>query len=170
MAFRTSSFAGIKGVLLDVDGVLTDGGVYYSDRGDELKKFNIQDGYGIVKAIRMGIKVGIITGRVSTIVAKRAKELGITDVHQTLEKKVLAYEEILKGWGIPESSIVYIGDDEPDLPVMARVGIAAAPVDAVPAVLKQADYICKRAGGHGAVREVLDMILEAKGHGRRRPA
>lgn len=153
-------FARIRGVILDVDGVLTDGGVYYSERGDEIKKFNIQDGYGIVKAIRLGVKVAIITGRVSTIVARRARELGIVDVYQTLENKVQPYEELLGIWGLQEEVIAYIGDDEPDLQVMSRVGLAAAPADAMDVVRKAADYVCAHNGGHGAVREVLDHIMK----------
>ncbi len=149
----------IKLLLLDVDGVLTDGGVYYSNTGDELKKFNIQDGYGIVQLQRSGVKVGIITGRVSKIVERRAAELGITEVRQNLERKVDAYEDILRSVGVSEAETAYIGDDEPDLPVLRRVGFSAAPKDAVAQVRKAVHYVCTRTGGHGAVREVIDLLL-----------
>ncbi len=149
----------IQLLLLDVDGVMTDGGIYYSNMGDEFKKFNIQDGYGIVKIQRTGIKVGIITGRVSHIVTRRAEELGISEVYQNLDNKLEVYESIKKKLNLTDRMIAYIGDDEFDLPVLERAGFSATPADAVPAVKKRVHYVCSRAGGHGAVREVIDLIL-----------
>ena len=150
----------IKLLLLDVDGVMTDGGIYLSNSGDEFKKFNIQDGYGIVKLQRTGIKVGIITGRVSKIVTKRAEELGIQEVYQNLENKIEAYETIKKKLYLSDPDIACIGDDEFDLPVLERVGFSAAPSDAVPSVKKRVHFVCTRSGGNGAVREVIDLILQ----------
>lgn len=150
----------IKLLLLDVDGVMTDGGIYLSNSGDEFKKFNIQDGYGIVKLQRTGIKVGIITGRVSNIVTKRAEELGITEVHQNLENKLGVYEHIKAKWNLSDTEIAYIGDDEFDLPVLECVGFSAAPSNAVPSVKKRVHFVCTRSGGNGAVREVIDLILK----------
>ena len=155
----------IRLLLLDVDGVLTDGGVYYSNSGEELKKFNIQDGYGIVTLQRAGVAVGIITGRVSKIVERRAAELGIAEVHQNLDDKGKAYDDICRKLGVSDPEVAYIGDDEPDLPVLRRVGFSAAPKDAVPAVTKAVDYVCRRTGGHGAVREVIDLILAHRRRG-----
>jgi 3-deoxy-D-manno-octulosonate 8-phosphate phosphatase (KDO 8-P phosphatase) len=155
----SSKLQRIKLLLLDVDGVMTDGGVFYSNSGDEFKKFNIQDGYGIVKIQRTGIDVGIITGRVSNIVTRRAKELGITEVYQNLENKLEAYESIKKKLNLSDAEISYMGDDEFDLPVLERVGFSAAPIDAVPSVTKRVQYVCKRGGGNGAVRELIDLIL-----------
>jgi 3-deoxy-D-manno-octulosonate 8-phosphate phosphatase (KDO 8-P phosphatase) len=152
----------IRLLLLDVDGVLTDGGIYYSGRGEELKQFNTKDGYGIVKLQRMGVKVGIITGRVSTIVKVRAKELGITELHQNLDKKLVAYRKIKKRLGLTDAEVAYVGDDEPDLPVLQCVGFAAAPADAMLQVISTVDYVCRRGGGKGAVREVIDLILDAQ--------
>jgi 3-deoxy-D-manno-octulosonate 8-phosphate phosphatase (KDO 8-P phosphatase) len=150
----------IKLLLLDVDGVMTDGGIYLSNSGDEFKKFNIQDGYGIVKLHRAGIKVGIITGRVSNLVTRRAEELGISEVHQNLENKLEVYEKIKAKWKLSDTEIAYIGDDEFDLPVLDLAGFSAAPSDAVPIVKKRVNYICSRSGGNGAVREVIDLILQ----------
>jgi 3-deoxy-D-manno-octulosonate 8-phosphate phosphatase (KDO 8-P phosphatase) len=150
----------IKLLLLDVDGVMTDGGIYLSNSGDEFKKFNIQDGYGITKLRRTGIKLGIITGRISNIVTKRAEELGITEVHQNLENKLEAYEKIKAKWKLSDEEIAYIGDDEFDLPVLERVGFSAAPSDAVALVKKKVHFVCTRNGGNGAVREVIDLILQ----------
>jgi len=150
----------IKFLLLDVDGVMTDGGIYLSNSGDEFKKFNIQDGYGITKLRRAGFKIGIITGRVSNIVTKRAEELGITEVHQNLENKLETYEHIKAKWKLSDEEVAYIGDDEFDLPVLERVGFSASPSDAVPSVKKRVHFVCTRSGGNGAVREVIDLILK----------
>ncbi len=161
---------GIKLLLLDVDGVMTDGGIYFSESGDEFKKFNIQDGYGIVKLQRNGVKVGIITGRVSKLVQRRADELGITEIHQNLENKLGAYEAIKAKQGLQDAEIAYLGDDEFDLPVLQRVGFSAAPADAVDAVRKSVDFVCKRRGGEGAVREVIELIFASRKNGRGFPA
>lgn len=150
----------IKLLLLDVDGVMTDGGIYISNSGDESKKFNVQDGYGISKLQRTGIQVGIITGRLSNIVARRAEELGITEVYQNLDNKLEVYESIKKKLNLSDADIAYIGDDEFDLPVLERVGFSATPIDAVPIMKKRVHYVCTRGGGNGAVREVIDLILQ----------
>jgi 3-deoxy-D-manno-octulosonate 8-phosphate phosphatase (KDO 8-P phosphatase) len=150
----------IKLLLLDVDGVMTDGGIYYSNSGDEFKKFNVQDGYGIAKLQRTGIKVGIITGRLSKIVKRRADELGIEEVYQNFENKIDVYESIKKKFNFIDANIAYIGDDEFDLTVLKCVGFSAAPADAVPIVKKHVHYVCIHSGGHGAVREVIDLILK----------
>ena len=156
------SLGNIKLLLLDVDGVMTDGGVYYSETGDEQKKFNIQDGYGIVKAQRKGMKFGIITGRVSAIVKRRAAELGIDEVHQSVEEKALVYQQIKTRLGLADSEVAYIGDDEPDLPVLRQVGFSAAPADALEVVKRSVHYVCKRTGGKGAIREVIEKILAGR--------
>lgn len=156
----------IKLLLLDVDGVMTDGGVYYGASGEELKKFNIQDGYGIVKLQQAGVPVGIITGRVSKIVQQRAEELGIQEVHQNLENKLEAYERIKNKLSLHDNEIAYIGDDGPDIPVLQCVGFSAAPANGLDDVRKSVDYVCKRRGGEGAVREVIELILRSKRYGR----
>lgn len=156
---------GVKLLLLDVDGVMTDGGIYFSERGDELKKFNTHDGYGITKLQKSGVKIGILTGRSSQLVARRAHELGIVEVHQGLENKIEVYKQIKKRLRLDDGEIAYIGDDEPDVPIMKRVVFAACPADAVAVVRRQADFVCKNRGGEGAVREVVDLILESRSHG-----
>lgn len=155
----------IKLLLLDVDGVMTDGGVYFAESGDEMKKFNIQDGYGVVRLQRAGVAVGIITGRVSKLVQRRAQELGIQEVYQNLENKLEAYNQIKKKLNFRDEQIAYIGDDEPDIPVLKLAAFSAAPADAVQSVKRSVDYVCKRRGGEGAVREVADMILKVKSRG-----
>ncbi|MEX0601979.1 MAG: HAD hydrolase family protein, partial [Bacteroidota bacterium] len=156
---RRSSLKRIRLLLLDVDGVMSDGGVYYTESGDELKKFNIQDGYGIVRLRDAGVAVGLITGRISTLVRRRAAELGITEVHQNLTDKRGTYEEIKARLGLADEEIAYMGDDEPDLPVLQAVGFSAAPANAVESVKRTVQYVCRRNGGEGAVREVIELIL-----------
>jgi 3-deoxy-D-manno-octulosonate 8-phosphate phosphatase (KDO 8-P phosphatase) len=141
---------------------MTDGGLYYSGRGEQFKKFNVKDGYGIVKLKKFGIPIGIITGRVSSIIVRRAEELGITELHQNLHDKLNAYARIKKKFGLQDAEIAYVGDDEPDLPVLERVGFSAAPADAVSNVRKVVHYVCVRRGGEGAIREVIDMIVNAQ--------
>ena len=159
---QASALRRIRLLLLDVDGVMTDGGLYYSSKGEVMKQFNSKDGYGIVKLQRMGVKAGIITGRVSEIVVRRARELGIQDVYQNQEDKIEAYRDITTRLGLADNEVAYLGDDEPDLPVLRIVGFSAAPADAAPAVVKEVAYVCRAEGGHGAVREVVDLILQAR--------
>jgi 3-deoxy-D-manno-octulosonate 8-phosphate phosphatase (KDO 8-P phosphatase) len=158
----TSILRKIKFLLLDVDGVMTDGGIYYSTSGEELKKFDIKDGYGIVKLQQAGIRIGILTGRMSNIVARRAADLGITEVHQNLENKLGTYQSIISRLQLLDSEVAYIGDDEFDLEVLKRVGFSAAPADAMPEVKKIVHYVCDSTGGNGAVREVINFILSKR--------
>lgn len=153
----------IRLLLLDVDGVLTDGGIIYDGNGLETKCFNVRDGHGIKMLQRYGIKVGIITGRTSTVVDIRARELGIDLVCQGSLKKLESYIEIKGKTGLDDSQIAYMGDDIIDVPVLRRVGFAAAPFDGLPEVRAAAHYVSSCNGGRGAVREVCDMILKALG-------
>ncbi len=159
---QRSKLRNIKLLTLDVDGVMTDGGVYIGESGDRFKKFNIQDGYGIVKLQQRGIKVGIITGGNSKMVQRRADELNISDVYQNYDDKLVAYEKIKSKHRLSDDEIAHIGDDELDLGILARVGFSAAPSDGVPRVLEAVDYVCKRSGGKGAVREVIELILQER--------
>ncbi len=153
----------IKLLLLDVDGVMTDGGIIYDANGIETKRFNVKDGHGIKMLQRYGIEVGIITGRNSIVVNNRAKELGISLVYQGALKKIEAYQEILQITGLSDQQIAYIGDDVIDVPVLRRVGFSAAPVDALPEVKAVVDYVTLLGGGAGAVREVCDHLIKATG-------
>lgn len=153
----------IKLLLLDVDGVMTDGGIIYDGHGVETKRFNVKDGHGIKMLQRYGIEVGIITGRTSIVVDNRAKELGISIVHQGALKKIEHYQTIKEATGLQDHQIAYMGDDIIDVPVLKRVGFSAAPADAVDDVLSRVDYISKLNGGAGAVRDLCDHILKACG-------
>jgi len=153
----------IRLLLLDVDGVMTDGGIIYDGNGLETKVFNVKDGHGIKMLQRFGIEVGIITGRTSIVVDIRAKELGIELVYQGALKKLKSYEEIKKIRGLVDSQIAYMGDDVIDVPVMRRVAFAAAPSDGLDEARNVAHYVTTCAGGRGAVREVCDLILKGRG-------
>ena len=150
-------------LLLDVDGVMTDGGIIYDANGLETKRFNVKDGHGIKMLQRSGVEVGIITGRTSIVVDNRARELGITRVYQGSLKKIDSYEDIKANTGLEDQQIAYMGDDVIDVPVLRRVGFSAAPLDALSEVRSVVDYVATCPGGYGAVREVCDHILKARG-------
>jgi 3-deoxy-D-manno-octulosonate 8-phosphate phosphatase (KDO 8-P phosphatase) len=153
----------IEVLILDVDGVLTDGGIVYDSEGRELKRFNTKDGHGIKMARQAGLAVAIITGRSSLAVSRRAEELGIEAVLQGVKDKVEALEILLKEKGWEAAEVAYMGDDLPDLPVMRRVGFPIAVSDAVEDVLKAARYVTRLPGGKGAVREAIEFILKSSG-------
>ncbi|MFZ4856196.1 MAG: KdsC family phosphatase [Desulfuromonadaceae bacterium] len=153
----------IRLLLLDVDGVMTDGGIIYDGNGLETKKFNVKDGHGIKMLQRHGIAVGIITGRTSAVVDIRARELGIELVYQGALKKLESYLDVKRRTGFVDSQIAYMGDDVIDVPVMRRVIFAAAPADGLLEARNVAHYVTTSAGGRGAVREVCDLILKGRG-------
>jgi 3-deoxy-D-manno-octulosonate 8-phosphate phosphatase (KDO 8-P phosphatase) len=153
----------IRFVLMDVDGVLTDGRLFMGSEGEEMRAFHVRDGLGIRLGQRAGLLFGIITGRESRTVADRAEELYITEVHQGVFDKNERLEEILGRVKMDPHQVCFIGDDLLDLPVLRRVGLAAAPADAVPEVLRAAQYVSSRRGGQGAVRDVVDLLLRAQG-------
>lgn len=153
----------IKLLLLDVDGVLTDGRIIYDSQGNESKAFDVKDGHGLKMLQRAGIAVGIITGRKSQIVVRRAAELGIEILYQAALNKLEPYREILAQQQLADEQVAYVGDDVVDLPILRRVGFSATVADAVPEVAPLVDYVTQRAGGRGAVREICDMLLLASG-------
>jgi 3-deoxy-D-manno-octulosonate 8-phosphate phosphatase (KDO 8-P phosphatase) len=153
----------IRMIIFDVDGVLTDGGVYIGAEGELFKAFNIKDGMGIALWQRAGLKTAIITGRTSKMLEQRAAELHITEFRQGCIDKRDAYKEIKEKHSLNDEEIAYIGDDLIDLPVMLQVGLAAAPADAVVDVRDRAHFVTCKTGGHGAVREVLEFILKSQG-------
>ncbi len=149
----------IKFVLLDVDGVMTDGGIYYTADGVEMKRFHAHDGYGISRARETGILFGIISGRDTPVVARRAKDLKILEIHQGRVDKLTVLREMQTRHHLTDEEFCFIGDDLFDLPLLNAVGLSAAPANARTEVKKQVDYVCKANGGDGAVRELVDMIL-----------
>ena len=153
----------IKLVLLDVDGTLTDGGIYRGNNGEELKRFNVKDGYAIVNAQKLGIEFGIITGRKSELVEIRAKELKIKYLYQGISEKTVILEEIMKKDGLSKEEIAYMGDDLNDLLIMKQVGLSGTPKDAVDEVIQVADFVSKKNGGSGEVREFIEHILKKDG-------
>ena len=152
----------IKMLATDVDGVLTDSGMYYSENGDELKKFNTRDGMGLVLLRKAGFKVAIVTSEDTKIVERRAAKLKITDLFQGARDKVGALQILMKRHSLQWEEIAYIGDDINDLEVMKRVGFAVTPSDGTDQNKKGAHYVTKKKGGEGCVREVCDLILALK--------
>jgi len=153
----------IKLLLLDVDGVLTDGRIILDNQGNELKAFNVRDGHGIKLAQRAGIIIGIITGRKAEVVNVRARELGIDEVHQGALEKIGVYEGVLKKYGLQDDQAAFIGDDVVDLGILKRVGLAATVADCDPSVKPYADMVTQAKGGRGAVREVINFLLTCQG-------
>lgn len=153
----------IRLLILDVDGVMSDGLIYMGNNGEELKTFNVRDGYGIRCALTSGIEVAIITGRNAKLVEDRCKTLGITYLWQGQSDKRLAYRELLNELSLRPEEVAYIGDDLIDWPVMAEVGLSVAVADAHPLLIPRAHYVTRINGGRGAVREVCDVLLLAQG-------
>lgn len=153
----------VKLLVLDVDGVLTDGRLYYHDDGTESKAFNARDGHGIKLAQRAGIEVALISGRSSPCVQKRAADLGITEVVQGPKDKVPVFERLLAEKGLGPEQAAFVGDDLVDLPAMRRAGFAVAVADASEHLFEAAHYVTLAPGGRGAVREVVELILAAQG-------
>lgn len=154
---------GIKILILDVDGVMTDGRIIMDSEGREIKNFNVRDGHGIKILQRFGIKVAILTGRKSKVVEYRAKDLQIDDVYQKVFNKKEIFQKILKKHKLSADAAAFMGDDIVDIPVLKSVGFSASVADAVDVVKKSVDYITNNKGGYGAVREVCELILKAQG-------
>jgi 3-deoxy-D-manno-octulosonate 8-phosphate phosphatase (KDO 8-P phosphatase) len=149
-------------LIMDCDGVLTDGSIILGSDGTEYKKFHVHDGYGITRGKDFGLKFAIISGRESAVTALRAKRLGIPDCIQGAGDKVAAARAILRKHKLKASQICYIGDDEFDLPLLRLAGVSVTPSDAIGKVREEVDIITQTAGGRGAVREIIDMILRSK--------
>ena len=153
----------IKILIMDVDGVMTDGRIIINNKGTESKLFDVKDGHGIKMLITAGIKTAIITGRKSNVVKHRAKELGIHHIYQGAKDKGKTIDLLLKQASLPNDVAAYIGDDLIDIPAMKKVGLSFAVSDSVKEVLMEADIITKNRGGRGAVREVCEYILKSQG-------
>ena len=154
--------AKIKLLLLDVDGVLTDGRIIIDDRGVETKHFHVRDGQGISLLMRSGIEVGFITGRSSNAVRHRARDLGVRLVYQGVSNKLDCYHRIKQKTGLEDDNIAYMGDDMVDLPILSQVGLAVAVADGWGELSRVVDYITAARGGQGAVREVAELLLQAQ--------
>jgi 3-deoxy-D-manno-octulosonate 8-phosphate phosphatase (KDO 8-P phosphatase) len=153
----------IKMLILDCDGVLTDGRIILLPGGDETKAFDVKDGHAMVMAQRAGLRIAIISGRKSSIVRARAKELGIAHLYEMAWVKKEPYEKVLDEEGLTDEDICYVGDDVVDIPLMRRAGLGVAVADAVEETKQHAHMVTIRPGGRGAVREVIELILKAQG-------
>ncbi len=155
--------ARVRALVLDVDGVLTDGQLYFDNKGNELKAFCTRDGLGLRALQQQGMRVALITGRQSRIVADRANNLGIEHVYQGRDDKLNAFHELMANTGLEPPQVCYAGDDWVDIPVLDRVGLAVTVPGADAVVRGHAHWITSQPGGHGAVREICDLILAARG-------
>jgi len=152
-------------VAMDVDGVLTDAGMYYSESGDELKKFNTRDGMGIKLLQASGFVTAFITREKTAIVERRGQKLAVPEVHQGVDDKLTVLTRLAGEYGLTLEQVAYVGDDVNDLEALRAVGFSAAPADAIPIVLQAVHYVCAKKGGEGAVRELTDLLLVARGKG-----
>jgi 3-deoxy-D-manno-octulosonate 8-phosphate phosphatase (KDO 8-P phosphatase) len=159
---RRPRWAAVRALVTDVDGVLTDGGLYYAESGDELKRFDVRDGQGLVLLREAGLLTAIVTRKQTTIVTRRARDLGIAEVHQNVTDKAAAIADLATRHHLAPAAMCYVGDDLGDLPALRAVGVAVAVADAVPEVRRAATYVTRARAGHGAVREVCDLILAAR--------
>ena len=153
----------IKLAIFDVDGVLTDGGLHYSDSGDEVKIFDVRDGHGMKMLQASGVGLAIITSRTSKCVARRAENLGIDLLYQGIENKISAFQALIGKLGLEASACSYMGDDWVDLPVLARCGLALSVPEAPAVVRERVHYVTRAGGGRGAVREACELIMQAQG-------
>ncbi len=163
MAKALNKIKDVKLLLMDVDGVLTDGKIIYDSQGNETKVFDVKDGFAIVLFEKMGYKTGILTARGSRVVRIRAKDLAIHRVYLNASPKIDVFPKILKDFKLSAEAVCYIGDDLPDYQVMKAAGFSVAVNNAVPEIKAVADYVTQNAGGHGAVREVIHLILKSQG-------
>jgi 3-deoxy-D-manno-octulosonate 8-phosphate phosphatase (KDO 8-P phosphatase) len=154
--------AQVKLLALDVDGTLTDGGLYYSNSGDEFKKFNVKDGQGMKLVMESGIQIAILSASSATATVHRAKKLGVSQVYIGVEDKIVVLRSLCTQLGIDLSQVAYVGDDVNDLPVLEVVGCPLTVADAVEAAKNCAVYITEKAGGQGAVREICDLLLASQ--------
>jgi 3-deoxy-D-manno-octulosonate 8-phosphate phosphatase (KDO 8-P phosphatase) len=162
---KKSLFARLKRIRLfatDVDGVLTDAGMYYSESGEELKKFNTRDGMGIKLLQRAGLITALVTQERTKLVARRGEKLMIPEVHQGIMDKLSLVREMAERHALSMDQVAYVGDDINDLSTLKAVGFSAAPADGLPQVLAAVDYVCTKKGGEGVIREIIEMILQAQ--------
>lgn len=152
----------IRLLVLDVDGVLTDGGLVYTASGEDTKRFHVHDGLALVAALKAGLQIAVFSGRASAAVTRRMAELGVAEVHQGVADKVAALDALRARLGLAPREVAVMGDDLPDLAAMARAGLALAPANAVAEVKRAAHWVARRRGGEGAVREAVEMLLKAR--------
>lgn len=152
----------IKCVILDVDGVLTDGQIHYTNNGDEIKSFHVHDGLGIKMLLNANVEVAVITSRESAIITRRMNELGVKHVYQSAKNKLIAYENLKERLNLSDEQIAMVGDDLPDVPILNKVGLRITVANAASGMTNHTDWQTAKSGGHGAVREICEFILTAQ--------
>ncbi|MBS1518594.1 MAG: HAD-IIIA family hydrolase [Bacteroidetes bacterium] len=162
MKKRKPDLTKIKVILMDLDGCLTTGHILYTSAGENIKMFHTHDGFGIVRARELGIIFAVISGMSSKVNKMRTDKLGIQHLYENIDNKLIPFGELKKMYGLKNENFAYIGDDEFDIPLLMKVGFSCCPNSAVDEVKKRVHYICKKNGGEGAVREMIDKILKKK--------
>ncbi|HEY6517629.1 MAG TPA: HAD-IIIA family hydrolase [Steroidobacteraceae bacterium] len=165
MSPPTDAAARVRLLVLDVDGVLTDGHLYYGTRGETLKVFHVRDGLGVKLLAAAGVTIAVISGRRSAMTARRCRELGVRHLFQGVADKLAAFQRLRGRLGVAAAACACVGDDVPDVPLMREVGLSFAVADAHPEARSAAHVVTRLPGGKGAVREVCDYLLEARRHG-----
>ena len=160
---KKKDLAKIEVLLMDLDGCLTTGHIVYSSDGTDTKIFHTHDGFGITRGRELGLKFAVISGMSSITNRMRVERLKIHHLYENISDKLIPFEELKKNYNLKKESFAYIGDDEFDIPLLKKVGFSCAPNSAIDEVKKHVNYVCKKDGGDGAVREIIDMILKAKG-------
>ena len=156
------SFA-VEGLVLDIDGVLTDASLYYSEQGETLKVMSARDGMGMAMLRDVGVPMAVVSGRASPVIEARLRELGVRGIEFRRMDKSNAFEQVCREWAVEPDRVAAMGDDLVDVPMLRRAGFSAAPADADPRVRQVVDHVCASAGGRGAVRELAEMILRSRG-------
>ncbi len=162
MSKKKPDLSKIKIILMDLDGCLSTGQIIYTGSGDDIKIFHTHDGYGIVRAQKLGIIFAVISGMTSPVNKRRIKRLKIKHLYENVEDKLIPFEHLKRMYNLQNENFAYIGDDEFDLDLLKKVGFSCCPQNAMDKVKKNVHYVCKKRGGEGAVREIIDMILKAK--------
>lgn len=152
----------IKIILMDMDGCLTTGHIIYSSSGEDIKMFHTHDGYGLTRGKSLGMKFAVISGMESTVNKRRTDKLMIDHLYENIKDKLIPFEKLKEYYGFENENFAYIGDDEFDIPLLQKTGFSCCPNNAIDAVKEKVHYVCKKNGGEGAVREMIDMILRAQ--------
>jgi 3-deoxy-D-manno-octulosonate 8-phosphate phosphatase (KDO 8-P phosphatase) len=159
----TDRFSAIRAFAFDMDGVLTDGGLWLSESGEWIRRMHIRDGYALQLAVRMGYAVAVVSGSASKPVAGRLKKLGVTDIHMGVDDKAACLGMLMSAWGLPHEAVLFMGDDVPDLPALTAAGLGCCPSDACRDVRETAAYVSSFRGGEGCVRDVIERVMRCRG-------
>lgn len=162
MKYKNPDLTKIECLLMDMDGCLTNGQIIYTSSGEDIKVFHTHDGFGITRGKKFGLKFAVISGMSSEVNKRRVERLKIDDIYENIDDKLIPFRELQKKYNLTADNFAYIGDDDFDIPLLEEVGFSCCPANAMDEVKKHVNYVCKKNGGEGAIREVIDLFLKAK--------